>query len=60
MSFYKLMRLQGQIKMRMISAGVDEDTAHDLASEVLHLVATSDLINIEMQNAYLDVVCVDD
>jgi hypothetical protein len=47
-----LMRLQGDIKVRFMQLGQAQETAHILASEALHIVATSDAVTQEHRDAY--------
>jgi hypothetical protein len=48
-----LMRLQGDIKLRFMELGQAQESAHALASEALHIVASSTAVTEQHRAAYL-------
>jgi len=50
---FNLMNLQGLLRVKFMSMGIDELKAHDLSSEALHIIATDKkVINLEHFDAY--------
>ena len=47
-----LMNLQGHLRLKFMSMGIDELKAHDLSTEALHLFATNKVIKPEYLEAY--------
>ena len=49
-----LMNLQGRLRIKFMSMGIDEMKAHDLSAEALHIVATSKVASPEHTEAYTE------
>ena len=49
-----LMNLQGHLRLKFMSMGIDKLNAHDLSIEALHLFATNQVIKPEYFEAYAE------
>ena len=47
-----LMNLQGHLRIKFMSMGIDELKSHDLSREALHLFATNEVIKPEYFESY--------
>lgn len=50
----KLVQLQGDMRVKLLQLGIPDERALDIAGEMLHLVAESDLIDPETKKEYQD------
>ena len=51
---FDLMNLQGHLRLKFMSMGIDELKAHNLSTEALHLFATNKVIKPEYFEAYAE------
>jgi hypothetical protein len=48
----QMMQVQGEIKIRLIKAGLTQTTAHELAGELMDFVLKSPITNEEHRKVY--------